>query len=318
MKRLLVWLSLSLLLLSAGCAQEAPDQASWPLRVAVILPHNDDSYFHDMAESASAHARELGIDIKVSWPQLNYNIPQITELIREATAAQVDAIITQGAEVPSYQAALEEAARAGIQVVLVDTDIAGGSDYFYVGTDNVEAGRILGRELVRVTGGRAVAAVISGSEHLSNMAQRLEGLEEILDQEPGVELRRVEYGDYDSITIMEKYHLILQEDPDVNVLVCLEGTGGLTFSRVLTPETCPVEHILAFDLTSDSVGGIRAGLLDGVVAQDQRQMGIIALDEVLRFAREGHYSGAVHYTDSFFVSAENLDEALSKAAGNEK
>lgn len=100
--------------------------------------------------------------------------------------------------------------------------------------------------------------------------------------------------------------------------VCLEGTGGLTFSRVLTPETCPVEHILAFDLTSDSVGGIRAGLLDGVVAQDQRQMGIIALDEVLRFAREGHYSGAVHYTDSFFVSAENLDEALSKAAGNEK
>ncbi len=245
MKRLLVWLSLSLLLLSAGCAQEAPDQASWPLRVAVILPHNDDSYFHDMAESASAHARELGIDIKVSWPQLNYNIPQITELIREATAAQVDAIITQGAEVPSYQAALEEAARAGIQVVLVDTDIAGGSDYFYVGTDNVEAGRILGRELVRVT-------------------------------------------------------------------------GGLTFSRVLTPETCPVEHILAFDLTSDSVGGIRAGLLDGVVAQDQRQMGIIALDEVLRFAREGHYSGAVHYTDSFFVSAENLDEALSKAAGNEK
>ena len=133
-----------------------------------------------------------------------------------------------------------------------------------------------------------------------------------------MELRRVEYGDYDSITIMEKYHLILQEDPDVNVLVCLEGTGGLTFSRVLTPETCPVEHILAFDLTSDSVDGIRAGLLDGVVAQDQRQMGIIALDEVLRFAREGHYSGAVHYTDSFFVSAENLDEALSKAAGNEK
>ena len=87
---------------------------------------------------------------------------------------------------------------------------------------------------------------------------------------------------------------------------------------MLTPETCPVEHIQAFDLTSDSVGGIRAGLLDGVVAQDQRQMGIIALDEVLRFAREGHYSGAVHYTDSFFVSAENLDEALSKAAGNEK
>lgn len=316
MKRLLVWISLLLLLLlPAGCAhEEEPVQEPWPLRAAMILPHNDDDYFSIMSASAVARAEELGIDIKVSWPQLNYNIPQITDLIREATAARVDAIITQGAEIPSYLAALEEAAQAGIQVILVDTDVAGDSDYLYVGTDNVEAGRILGRELVRVTGGACVAAVISGSEHLSNMEQRLAGLEEILAQEPGIELRRVEYGNYDSITIMEKYHLILQEDPDVTALVCLEGTGGVTFSRVLTRETCPVEHILAFDLTDNAILGIQSGLLDGVVFQDQSQMGSIALEEALRFAREGSYSGSVHYTDTFFVSAENLDEVLSKAA----
>ena len=319
MKRLLVWITLFLLLLPAGCAREEPmEEEAWPLRITAVLPHDDDYYWRGVAEGISQRAGALGIDAEIVWPQLNYNIPQMTEFIKEATAARVDAIITQGAEDPQYLTALAEAGQAGIQVVLIDTDITENNDYLYIGTDNLSAGRLLGEALVRVTGGQSVTAVISGAEHLSNMDQRLQGLREVIAQHPGIELRRVEYGNYDSITILEKYHLILQEDPDVDTFVCLEGTGCIALSRVLTPENCPLDHVLGFDLTEDAISGIRAGFLDGVATQQQRLMGRIAVEEIQRFAQEGSYSGAIRYTDTQFVTAENLEDAISEVEGYEQ
>ena len=134
------------LCLLAGCGTEKPGTtpesapADWPLRISAILPHDDQGYWTTLGAGILERAGELEADAKIVTPQLNYNISQMIELIRQATAAQVDAIIVQGIEDPDYLRALEDASDAGVQVVMVDTNVAETFPHLYVGTDNYAAG----------------------------------------------------------------------------------------------------------------------------------------------------------------------------------
>lgn len=300
--------------LLAGCGAEGAHStlesapASWPLRISAILPHDDQGYWTTLGEGVCEKAEELGADAKIITPQLNYNISQMIELIRQAAAARVDAIIVQGIEDAEYLQALEDAADAGIQVVMVDTNVPEAFPHLYVGTDNYAAGVQLGRELIRETDGRAVVAVLTGAAGYPNLDARVRGLQDTIKEQPGIEIRRVEYDEYDSLTVMEKYNLIRREDPDVDTIVCVEGTGGQTFGRMLTPETCPLEHILAFDLSEETLTGLGSGLIDGVLLQQQKEMGRIAVEELVRYFQQGAYDSMTLYTPTVYVTAEDLNE----------
>ena len=163
------------------------------MRISAILPHNDYGYWTTVAEGVMEAGERLPVDTKVYLPQLNYNVAQMTELIRQQIAAQVDAIIAQGIEDETYLAALEEARGRGIRIVFVDTDVPDFPDHLYVGTDNYQAGRRMGERLVQVTGGQARVAVLSGAPGYPNLELRLKGLRDAVRDETGIEITRVEY-----------------------------------------------------------------------------------------------------------------------------
>ena len=81
-------LTLTLLLaaiLLSGCGGR--EEALYPVtRVSVILPHNDDGYWSLIREGIEEAEAELGesynIDIQISIPQLNYNISQMTDILK--------------------------------------------------------------------------------------------------------------------------------------------------------------------------------------------------------------------------------------------
>lgn len=297
--------------LLAGCGEEignsgTQQQEGWPVRITAVLPHADQGYWTDVGLAVAERAAELGVDAKVVNPQLNYNVPQMVELIRQQIAAQVDALIVQGIDDPDYRAALADAAAQGVQVVLVDTDLADSFDHLYVGTDNYDAGVRMGEELIRISGGEAVVAVLSGAPGYPNLDERVAGLRDAVAGCPGIEIRRLEYNDYDSLTALEKYNQILREDPDVDTLICVEGTGGQTVGQMLSTATCPLGNILVFDLSDETVMGVENGLIDGVMVQQQKEMGRIAVEEILRYLEQGAYSAKVIYTPVAFYTADQL------------
>ena len=132
------------------------------------------------------------------------------------------------------------------------------------------------------------------------------GLRDAVAGCPGIEIRRLEYNDYDSLTALEKYNQILREDPDVDTLICVEGTGGQTVGQMLSTATCPLGNILVFDLSDETVMGVENGLIDGVMVQQQKEMGRIAVEEILRYLEQGAYSAKVIYTPVVFYTADQL------------
>lgn len=280
------------------------------LRISVIMPHNNDGYWSKVMEGCQAAAVQYRseVDVKTYFPQFNYNIDQMTTLIKQQIAAKVDAVIVQGNENADYKKALETAGGAGIQVVLIDTDIQRGFiPHLYIGTDNAEAGAELGRRLIKLTGGQAAVAVLSGEEGYSNLEERYQGVKEAVDHCPGIRLLSISYDRYDTMTVINQIRRIKEETPEADTLICLEGTAGRTLGEQFTLEEKPFRHIIAFDDTDGTLEGIRSGVIDAVMVQQPYEMGRLAVER-LAVERVAEQSGRCEtlYTGLQWVTLDSL------------
>lgn len=287
--------------------QEQSTDQDW-IRITAVLPHKDYGYWSIMGEGILAGGEEYGADVKIVIPRMNYDIAQMTELIRQETAARVDALIVQGIEDPDYLEALGKAQAQGILIVLVDTDVEGIFPHLYVGTDNYAAGKKMGEAVAAVTGGQGTVAVLSGAENYPNLEERYDGICKALEQYPDLTVACLEYDQYDSLRVMEKYHTIAREHPEVDTLVCIEGTSGQTLGTRLTGETRKFSHILVFDLVDETIQGLRAGAFEGVMEQQQGNMGRISVWEIKRYLESGGQWDRKILTDVNFVTAEEPED----------
>ena len=293
-----------------GCKAGIPVAGTDITRVTVILPHFDDGYWMLIEEGIEQSGEKLkkscGMDIKILKPQLNYNIPQMVELLKQQIAAKVDVLVVQGNEDEEYIDTLKEAWSEGIQIICVDTDIKSFPEHLYIGTDNYEAGKMLGEELKNVTDGEANVALISGEPGFSNLEERLEGLQDAVKDYPKIHLGDVQYDDYDGLTVMKMYY---QNTEGADTIVFLEGTGGVTISSQFKQRDDQYEHILGFD----AFYGVISGAIDGIIKQDTNMMGEQVVEEIANFIRNGEYSSETVYTDTQWLTVENYHSILSDA-----
>ena len=293
-----------------GCNAGTPATGTDITRVTVILPHFDDGYWtlieEGIEQSGEKIKKNCGMDIKILKPQLNYNIPQMVELLKQQIAAKVDVLVVQGNEDEEYIDTLKEAWSEGIQIICVDTDIKSFPEHLYIGTDNYEAGKMLGEELINATGGEANVAVISGEPGFSNLEERLEGLQDAVKDYPKIHLGDVQYDNYDGLTVMKMYY---QNAKDADTIVFLEGTGGVTISSQFRQRDDQYEHILGFD----AFYGVISGAIDGIIKQDTRRMGEQVVEEIANYIRNGEYSSETVYTTTHWMTAENYHSILSDA-----
>lgn len=293
-----------------GCKAGIPVAGTDITRVTVILPHFDDGYWMLIEEGIEQSGEKLkkscGMDIKILKPQLNYNIPQMVELLKQQIAAKVDVLVVQGNEDEEYIDTLKEAWSEGIQIICVDTDIKSFPEHLYIGTDNYEAGKMLGEELINVTDGEANVALISGEPGFSNLEERLEGLQDAVKDYPKIHLGDVQYDDYNGLTVMKMYY---QNTEGADTIVFLEGTGGVTISSQFKQRDDQYEHILGFD----AFYGVISGAIDGIIKQDTNMMGEQVVEEIANFIRNGEYSSETVYTDTQWLTVENYHSILSDA-----
>lgn len=315
MKKRILAVLLAVVLLAlplAGCSKQDTDaqEQALPLRITAILPHEDQGYWTQLAQGLQTEAEQYeNLDLKIRIPQMNYNIDQMTSLIRQEIAAQADAILVQGVDDEDYLAALQEANAAGIKVVLVDTDLETPFPHLYVGTNNYEAGRMLGRALIQETGGQANVMIMSGAEGYPNLDERIRGLEDEVANCPGIRIEGVRYDKYDSLTVLKEYQMIRGDYPSVDTLVGVEGTLCMALGPYLNQEESHIKVVLGFDHSTETDVGLGRGVITGVITQDNEGMGRQAVRALMQWLDTGELEQDCYYTaTSYYTSADYLRE----------
>jgi ribose transport system substrate-binding protein len=300
----------------AALAMAAPAAAQQKLRFAIVPKAMNNPYFDLSRDGCMKRAKELGVECIYKGPIEHEPAGQV-QIIQDLITQRVDgmAISVSDAEVAIH--VIKQARDAGINVITFDADSPKSARQAYVGTDNKEMGRQLGRELIKRKPQPGTFITQSGGPAAENLNERLAGLYEVVKAAGWKEVSgSPAYCNDDSALANQQLSDLVTANPNVDAVVPVGGwalfapeayksfvdankknyeSGKLA---LVMPDTLKVELEL-----------LRDGYANVLVGQRPFEMGEKAMD-ILMALKKGEKVQDITYVGLDVVTKDNVAEFL--------
>ncbi len=311
---------------TAGCERHSNKEVFYLVTTNSALP-----YWQTAAAGFNHAAAQYKVTAKVVGPD-NYDPQAEVAALQKAVGAKPGGILVSVADAAVLQPAIDAAVSAGIPVITIDSDAAASRRLYFIGTNNLEAGRLGGKRVVdKLKGkGNIVVFTIAGQP---NIEERLKGLKDAIAGKPDIKI--VEEVDIkgDARAAFDKaQEMLAQSGPKkIDGFVCLESASGKMVSDALKRANATDRVLVAWDVNQDTLDGIKAGTIDATIAQKPFTMGYVglkALDEIFhappkQLNKDYSVDSFAPYpvfvdTGSSLVDKANVDLYIASAAEGSK
>jgi len=264
---------------TSGCERhDKKKEVFYLVGVNMALP-----YWQTGAKGFNLAASQYKVTGKVVGPE-NYDPQAELAELQKAVAAKPAGILITVSDEGVIGPAIDAAVSAGIPVITIDSDARGSKRLFFIGTNNLEAGRLGGHRVIERLGGtgNVVFFTISGQP---NMEERLKGFKDVLGTRPNIHIVDVVDIKTDARAAFDKTQelMALTGPKKIDAFVCLESAGGKMVSDAVKRTNSNDRLVVAWDVNQDTLDGIKGGTINSTVAQKPFTMGYIglrALDEI--------------------------------------
>jgi LacI family transcriptional regulator len=250
--------------LSASLLARARD-----LSIAFLLPERSNEFMDSLAGAISRRARSARPE-RLLLETLTYPTLDAARL-----ASQIDALdprtydyaVIVATEDAPVRAAIDKAARRGIVVMTIVSDLPGSARKRFIGIDNTAAGRTAASLMGRFLPNGGKVGLIAGSLALRDHRERLEGFSAVMAAEyPHVELVGPSEGADDNARTADVVRAMLTKHPDLAGIYNL-GAGNHGLLEALATATRKV-RVVAHELTAPTRDALRSGMIDVVLDQN--------------------------------------------------
>jgi LacI family transcriptional regulator len=241
------------------------------LSVVFFIPDGSNEFMDSLAEAVQRRSvLALADRIHLGMRRVRaLDAAALAKGLDQLDPRQCDCAVIVSSDEPEILAAIDAAHRRGITVMTLVSDLPGSARRNFIGIDNEAAGRtaasLMGRFLPQ--GGKV--AVVAGSLHLRDHAERFDGFSALL---------AAEYPDLDVIGPLEGHDertetaqiitRLLADHPDLAGLYNLgAGNAGLVAALQATASAGRL-RVIAHELTAPTRAGLRGGLIDVVLDQN--------------------------------------------------
>src|ERR1700676_291827 len=279
----------TLLAVAAGLALAATSQAAdaaGKLKIG-FLPGGVDPFYQVMQVGVETAAKDLGVEIVTQIPP-TWGVAVQTPILDALVArGDLNYIITAPTDKEQMVGPLKAALDAGIKVITVDTFLGDG-DYVsgpvkfpisYIGSDNVEGGRISARGLAKAIGGKGTVYVNSTNPNVSSVQGREKGFKEVMAKEfPNIKVLGPDYNLDDPNKATQQTAAVLEREPQLggvfgtNVFSA-QGAGAAVVNAGLGGHV----QVVAYDATKLAIELMNKGVVNLVLAQNPFDMGYLGV-----------------------------------------
>jgi ribose transport system substrate-binding protein len=252
-----------------------------------FLPGVVDPFYQVMQLGVETAAKDLGVDVVTQIPPtwgVNVQTPILDSMVARG---DLNYIITAPTDKDQMVGPLKAAVDAGIKVITVDTFLGNG-DYVdgpvkfpisYIGSDNVEGGRISARGLAKAIGGEGVVYINSTNPNVSSVEGREKGFKEVMEKEfPKIKVLGPDYNLDDPNKATQQTAAVLEREPKLggvfgtNVFSA-QGAGTAVVNAGLGGHV----QVVAYDATKLAIELMGKGVVTLVLAQKPFDMGYMAV-----------------------------------------
>jgi len=245
--------------------------------IATNIKH---AYWQSAWAGFSKAADEYGVTADMRGPDGFDPEDEVTEF-RDAVALKPSGILVQVGNEALMRPEIDAAVAAGIPVITIDSDAPASHRLFFIGTNNLQAGRL---------GGARVAAQLKGKGNVvfftvagqPNLEERLKGYKDALAGYPGIKVADVFDMKGDSGLAMDqtRQYLARTGPAKIDAVVCLESTSGKDVGEAFKREGAKGILLVAMDVDAATLNLVKDGTIDSTIAQKPFTMGLLGLKEL--------------------------------------
>ena len=255
-----------------GCQYRSPKD-----RYILVADNLKLTYWTDVQAGFNDAGKQYRVTTEIAGPD-GYDPAAEVAALQKAIASKPAGILVSAADAAKLTAPINDAIAAGIPVITVDSDAPLSSRLYFIGTNNLEAGRTGARQLVeRLHGkGNIVVYSIPGQP---NIEERLKGYKDVLAGSPGIKIVEVVATGGDANNAFDSMDAYIHKSgPDkIDAFVCLESASGDAVGEVLKRQNVKDRIAIAMDVSADTLNFINDGTLDSTIAQKPYTMGFFGL-----------------------------------------
>jgi ribose transport system substrate-binding protein len=304
--RVLALLSVAVTLtVLVGCSRHDNNERYILVTVNSKLP-----YWQTAAAGLAKAGGQYGVKVDVRGPD-TYD-PQAEEKdFREAVALKPAGILVSVADTATMQPAINDAIDAGVPVITVDSDAPASKRLYFIGTNNLQAGRLGGQRVVDKLHGKG--NVVFYSMPQTNLDERLKGYKDVFADHPGIKVVEVFNikGDSGNAFDRTQHWLTDKSAEHIDAFVCLEASAGKDVAEAVKRNNATDRLIIAMDTDKDTLSDVKSGVVDATIAQKPFTMtffGLKALDDIHHYPADLKKDYA---TDSFSPFPRLVDTGVS-------
>lgn len=248
----------------------------------VLISHiKTNPYWLDIKAGAERAAKERGAVVEFLGPT-TASTEDGLKLFDMATSAKVSGIITYVQEEGQYKKKINSAMEKGIPVVTIDSDEEYSNRIAYVGTDNVLAGQVAGKEMVKQIGTSGNVAIVMGGKNVKNQKERVEGFTEYIKSNSNLKIVDTDSSDAMLLEAEIITRKILNRNDNINALFCTSALDGIGAARAVKDLNYKDRvKIICFDDLDDTLSNIRNGLVSATIVQKSNEMGYRAVNIIM-------------------------------------
>jgi ribose transport system substrate-binding protein len=287
MKRFLVML-LALTVL-AGCGKSG-NSSEKTFTIAVIPQGSTHEYWKSIHAGAMKAAQDYAsqkVNVKIIWkgPMREDDREQQVQVVEGFLAQGINGIVLAPFDKDALVRPVEEANRAGIPVVIVDSALNSQVPISLVASNNHHGGELAAEEMGRLLNGKGKILVLRYQEGVSSTEQREQGfIEKMKSEFPGIQI--VSSNQFAGATrdtaktatenLMNKYGNEVQglftpnESSTAGALLALEDSGKAGKIR-----------FIGFDTSDIFIQAMQSKKLDGIVVQNPFRMGELGVETMV-------------------------------------
>jgi ribose transport system substrate-binding protein len=311
------------LMFASGCDRHDKKEVFYLISVNSSMP-----YWQTVASGFNKAAAEYKVTANVAGPD-NYDPQAELAELQKAVAAKPAGILIQASDASILKPGIDAAIAAGVPVITVDSDAQDSRRLYFIGTNNLEAGRLGGKHLAQKLGGKGNVVFFSFLGQ-PNTDDRLKGFKDALAAYPGIKIVDVvdTKSDRNAAFDRTQQYMALSGPQKIDAYVSLASTSSKGVADAVKRGNGSDRIVMTWDVSPDTLDAIKGGGIEATITQKPFTMGYIglkALDEVFhnppaQLGRDNSADSFSHYpefvdTGTSLVDKSNVDGYIAAAAG---
>lgn len=275
----------------------------------VFIPKGVGDFWSIVSGGFEQAAADMGMECSVIYPSKEDAGIQ-TDTMYDVINSKPDAIVLSPVNADPLVAPCQEAEKAGIPVVLVDTLIATEDYVNAFMTDNVAAGALAAEEMAKLMENEGKVHLFAGSAGSTANVDRLKGFTDYMEANcPDIEIIGTLYSEADVNLCTTQATDVMAANPDLKAVFAVDEMRTSGVGMALLQQGKAGDIIVGgFDANDDTVALMEQGVVNFLTIQQPYQMGYQAFNAALETVKGTIPEHEIVDTGCTIVRREEMDK----------